>query len=315
MLKKLLTLGLALVMLSSVALASPQTYVLAAETETIEDKEAADVSLANTDIEVLVAVVEGENIITKGPYGWTSAYELNEGVEWLLIKAPIGTDWVLDADTKFTLNTKMTYGVAATAQVYVAPLSATTYSAAYAVAGDNTAVDGLVAPSSTNSEKVGELYKTAESKSTITSEFTGERFGTDSYADGCLYMAVEFKAEDADLALSLTKANASGWSLAVTGNKYVVATPTVDDFSDAVITYDNSTGAYTITTTTTTAEALLIIASFTETAMNDVEVVSINAAEGLSGSVTPLDEGTIKIFLLDKATLAPAIGVTEPAQN
>ena len=256
------------------------------------------------DISKFTVLKITENEGTQTAASQSTSATMSVGNVWLLVKVAVGENWKMDATT-VKLTTTTGGNKAIDSNGYYVPIS----KEAWLDAVDGTVASPLTKPSAVTAAKsvkiraasgtgsFSEVSKTATfAAPTCSSSYDGEN----------LYFAIEF--ENAGVGASKWEK----WKLTANGEKLV---PAVDDFSDAVIAYDNSTGAYKITTATTTAEAYLIIASFTGTTINDVKLVSIDATEGLSGTITPLEEGTIKIFLLDKATLAPAIGVTEQVMN
>ncbi len=225
---------------------------------------------------------------------------------WALVKIPVGENLVFDK-IDFTVNIYHNIG---TPTAYCAPLSKTDYDAAASGNAASLTRPGAGVPNVVTT--VGTTTTANGKNQTMKFTLDASVFNNSSYyQDGHIYLAFwgEVADNNAVCTFDMRSGKTDVYKLHV--EAIVAETPVVDDFSDAVVEYDNTTGEYSITTTTTTGEAYLIIASFTGTTMNDVELVTINAAEGLNGIVTPLDAGTIKIFLWNSTTLAPAIGVSE----
>ena len=309
MIKKLLILSLAAVMLSTAAFANG---ILLAEATYAAEAEEVTENFDYTKYEILrvTQATETTQKITKP----TSNVTGGKTSSWYLVKVDIEKNW--GSFTSITSAFRMT---AAKGQnySYLTSLTKTDYDAAVTAVG--TTVDNflgeprVVAADTEKMWKNGSGFSSNTSKQTLT--LTVEE-GLYTYSDGCLYFAFQSTSDNTTYPyVGLRVEDTSYFKTVVKGTK--VETPPVDDFSDAEIDYDNTTGTYTIATTTTTAEAYLIIASYTGTTMNDVELVPVNAATAarnddgaISGTLdNVLDEGTIKIFLLDKATLAPATAV------
>lgn len=309
MLKKLLTLSLVAVMLSTVALASNGVVGFGVATYAEEAEEVTE-TFDYTTYEILRVrqTTDTTQTIAKLSVGGDNEAYTNTTARWYLVKVNVGKDWGTFTSITSKLGARAVKG---NNYVYRTSLTKAEYDTAVAAAG--TTVDSFLSEPSVVAADTKTQWKnhTGSNGSVQTATLSlGENQYT--YEDGCLYFACQLTVENGSYpygAMGLSKTE--NYITTVKGTK--VETPVVDDFSDAEVTYDNTTGAYTIATTTTTGEAYLIIASFTETTMNDVELVTVNAADAeegvISGTIPQLDEGTIKIFLWDKATLAPATAV------
>ena len=291
MLKKFLTLSLVAVILSVTALATPTP--IAPMTAALAEGE---VTVETIFIDGYTAA--GSQTITYNP----DNVAVRSQTKWALYKFTLPGEY----ESVSEVSLDVTYaGDKGTAYLWVWGLEQTYWDAAKAVSGSTISTDLFASP--LNNLKY--YVKDRHSQTTATAlnvDLTDK--AVDQAKSGVIYLAMTI---DSNSGNGSRNGTISKVELSVKGVLKDTSEPVVDDFSDAKVAYDNATGAYTITTTTTTGEAYLIIASFTGTTMNDVELVPINAAEGLSGTVTPLEDGDIKVFLWDKATLAPAIGVSE----
>ena len=339
MVKKLLILSLVAVMLSTAAFANG---ILLAEATYAAEPEEITETFGSSKINILLVKPEsGEQKISAVNWSSTSNSDSTSVNTWMLIRVEVGENWNFSALT-LTMRLQMNKGFN---DAFVAPLSKSDYDAAVAAAAAGTRMTTLVRPAdnplATKTELEGSgkatpstLWVTSTSMQNRSASLNVANFTNAHYNGEYLYLAAQVLRDsvttdttnkvatserDYEYNGSLKmyfseQKGATSWKLTVKGTK--VEAPAVDDFSDAEIEYDNTTGVYTIATATTTDEAYLIIASFTGATMIDVKLVPINAATAsrnddgaISGTITPLKEGTIKIFLWDKETLAPATTV------
>ncbi|MBQ8391668.1 MAG: hypothetical protein IJX50_03880 [Clostridia bacterium] len=306
--KKLISLILTLALMSTVF----GTVAMAEETFS------KTVAAAATDnpMEVLWVsqnTTTGVQTITSKTWSSDSNPVINSN-NWVLWKINVGKNLVFNT-MKFTTRIQLTGS--SNTYVYVAPLSYIDYEAAATAKANGTTLTTLVKPvnGGTNVAPRAEIKRSGSGESNATVTLNAALFNnSEYYHDGYVYLALTAAdGTDTTPQLSLKADKMSNWKLAITGT--VVEAPAVDDFSDAEITLDND-GNYTVTTTTTTGTAMLIAASFNGTTMVDAKVATINAAnavEGvISGTIEGLADGTVKLFLWDSTTLAPAINVTTP---
>lgn len=318
MLKKLLSLSLVAVMLSVAALAAPgasenvitPTYAA----EPVVKKE----SYNGHSMELLyVTQKETDGVVsqTVGECSWASnVTDLTEN-KWGLAKIKIG-NW--ENLTSLTVNINV--GVYSVAKYYghIMPLTKADYDAAKAVAGTTTPLSYLLERPIDNEENalVSEPYSRTKAGWTMQNlQVTFDDcsvFTDEYYQDGYIYVAFQVKSDTTGITKPRFQFHASS-SGSRYGYWYLTAEGTFNnDFSESVITWDGTTGAYTVETATTSGTAMLIAASFNGTTMVDAKVATINAEEAvksvISGTIEDLQEGEeVKIFLWDKTTLAPAI--------
>ena len=324
MLKKILTLSLVAVMLSTAVLATEfmeLTSVHAAEAgETFTD-EVIVASSTDNPMEFLWATrtedAEGAKITS---VSWTATSQDMTKEKWMLAKIRVGENREFSA-IKFQTRWQMYKipGTASTAKgtsyVYCAPLSYSDYAAAAAIKGTSDTLSTLVKPSPSDANvKKGSLSKQTDGTTqNISVTLDAATFNnSDYYHDGCIYLAFyEGDVENDSYNDNIALKNAhSYWKITMSGT---IVEPAVTDFSDAVITWEN--GEYTVTTATASGTAMLIAASFNGTEMVDAKVATIDAATAengvITGNITDLKAGTsVKVFLWNPTTLAPAIGVS-----
>ena len=321
MLKKLLTLSLVAVMLSTVALASNGVVGFGVATYAEEAEEldkTVTASATDNPIEFLWVsqnAETGAQTISTKTWPSSAANPTIGANNWILAKINVGENMNFTS-MSFTVPIQFK-GAKGSNNFYlrVAPLAYTDYVAAEEAKAAGTTLTSLVKPVE-GGENVASVKK---SHATSTNTTQGTTITLDSslfnntaaYHGGYVYLA--FTAADGDATdryLSLKSDKVSTWKLVV---KYtVVEAPAYTDFSEAVIAWDN--GTCTISNVPATGTAMLIAASFSGTTMVDAQVATIDAANAENGVITEtftgLADGTVKLFLWDSTTLAPAIGVT-----
>lgn len=330
MLKKLLSLSLAAVLLSTVAFASggaemimDAAYAEVAEEVTDTIKVKNDDGTYNTEFLWVSQSTSEDGVVSQsvtGPLTWSDTektsvvgYSKSLVPRWTLAKIKVGKDWGTFSSLSLQMRVR---ALKATNVAYSMPISKADYDAAAAAATNGTKMSTLVQPQ-TNSDATYQLLADRAGKSngsylTYTLTLGAEDFTGNCYQDGYLYFAFQAISPDngtyGNLGLDL---HTSYWKFTVTGTKVAVT-----DFSDATITWTAATGAYTVTTATVSGTAMLVIASFNGTTMVDAKVATIDATTAnagvISGTIADLEAGTsYKAFLWAENTLVPAINAVE----
>ena len=330
MLKKILSLSLMVVMLvamSSVAFA--ETIILTnVSINTITDADAKAQGIERPVEYLWVTQTTTDDVvsqkITELAIPQSSTKKMGEG-NWVLARYNVGKNITF---TKMTANIRLqmidedaSTSNPQTVTLYCVPLSYTDYDAAKAIAGTTERMSTLVKPKIDDTNvKTYSLKKTSKnSAQTFSPSLNVDLFNGSSeyYHNGYVYLAFWANGQDGNyddvLALQVSSNGTKQYSYSKLVFSGTQETPSVDDFSDADITFEN--GTYNVTTTTTAGEAYLIIASFNGTDMVDAKVAIIDASTAVDGVISgnidaPAAGETVKAFLFDKTTLTPAISVT-----
>lgn len=334
MLRKILSLCLVAVMLSTVAFATEfvdLTPVYAAEeaAETFEDVAITQSGTEDNPFEFLwVTQSETDGVVSQKitTVDQTDSAKTMAVNNWALAKINVGENRefsYIKFQTRWqmwkTPDNQDDSSIADTSYVYCAPLSYTDYAAAAAIAGTSDTLSTLVKPSPSDTNvKVGTLSKkTHKTTQNIPVTLDAETFNDSNYYhDGYIYLAFyegdeTNKVYNDKMAVKPSDSGTYYWKLTISGT---IVEPAVTDFSDSVITWND--GAYTVKTATASGTAMLIAASFNGTTMVDAKVATIDAADAvdgvISGTISDLAAGdSVKIFLWAENTLVPAIGVSD----
>ena len=325
MFKKIITLIMAIVMLSALMVTVP---VCAEEANEVTKKfswkylelikvtqtVAEDGSKTQTG---RVIKPDGQNYISEG-----------SGTDcWYLVKVKVGQDWSsfsnFDLSANFGMYRTNTtdkrgynvgFGAMVDADSYESLASGETLTSLVKPFEDSDAEQNVFSGSSGNGNYWAGSNNSSQTRHVL---FNEETFDASGYKDGYLYLAFQAlnrNEQETDFAryIRLVFNTNNGdkkeyWNLTVKGTKKDVP------FSDSVITWND--GAYTVTTASTEGKAMLVFASFNGNNMVDAKIVMLDAStavEGvISGVVDGLSDGeTVKAFLWDNTSPEPVTGVT-----